>query len=100
MKINYHISEKAIKDLESIWLYTLKKWSLKQADRYYNLLIDEIEFISKDFEGGKSVEHIREGYRVSKVKSHLIFYRKDKADRVEIIRVLHESMDIENRLKE
>ncbi|WP_375303811.1 type II toxin-antitoxin system RelE/ParE family toxin [Niastella sp. OAS944] len=38
-----------------------------------------------------------QGYRASKVKSHLIFYRIVN-DVVEIIRILHEQMDIDNRL--
>jgi len=43
---SYRISEKAIEDLENIWTYTLHKWSIEQADRYYNLIINEIEFIT------------------------------------------------------
>ena len=40
----YLISKEALKDIDTIWLYTLEKWSLEQADRYYNLIIDEIEY--------------------------------------------------------
>jgi plasmid stabilization system protein ParE len=43
------------------------------------------------------MEHVRKGYRASKAKSHLILYRIEN-NIVEIIRVLHEQMDIENRL--
>lgn len=96
----FEISEKANEDLENIWLYTYENWSLEQADRYYNLILNEIEYISLNFESGKSFEHIRKGYRSSKVKSHLIFYRKSKRNTVEIIRILHQRMDIENHLEE
>ena len=48
-KKTYLISNKAVSDLEEIWLYTLEKWSVEQADRYYNLIIGEIEFICKKF---------------------------------------------------
>jgi toxin ParE1/3/4 len=99
MRTAYRISEKAIKDIDEIWLYTLETWSQHQADRYYKLLIEEMEYISKHFEGGKSAEHIQHGYRYSKVKSHLIFYKKAEDGYIEIIRVLHQRMDIENRLK-
>jgi toxin ParE1/3/4 len=99
MKRNYVISEKALHDLEEIWLYTFKNWSQKQADRYYNLLVDEIEYISNHFETGISRDYIKPGYRSSKVKSHLIFFRKNEDGIAVIIRVLHERMDIENRLK-
>ncbi len=91
------ITKKAVSDLEEIWLYTVEKWSVEQADRYYNLIFDEINFICKKNTGGKSMEHVRKGYRASKVKSHLIFYRVLN-NTIEVIRILHERMDIENRL--
>ena len=93
----YIISKKAVSDLEDIWLYTVEKWSIEQADRYYSLLFDEINFICKNVDSGKSMDHVRKGYRASKVKSHLIFYRVTN-DIIEIIRILHERMDIDNRL--
>lgn len=96
----YRISEKAIEDLEKIWLYTLKKWSLEQADRYHNLIINEIEYIADNFNLSRKIDYIRPGYRMSKVKSHLIFYKKANDGIIEIIRILHQKMDIENRLKE
>ncbi len=46
------------------------------------------------------MEHIRKGYRASKVKSHLIFYRISNEKLVEVIRILHEQMDVENRLND
>ena len=95
----YVISEEALKDIDNIWLYTAENWSLEQADRYFNLILDEIEYISENFEAGRDIGLIRKGYRYSKVKSHLIFYKKSKSGKIEIIRVLHEKMDIENRLK-
>lgn len=98
--MSYFISEKAKQDIENIWLYTYETWSLEQADRYYNLILDEIEFIAKNYESGKPVDYIKKGYRASLVKSHIIFYRKSGNNVVEIIRVLHQKMDIENRVAE
>jgi len=45
------------------------------------------------------MEHIRKGYRVTKVKSHIVFYSNND-NIVEIIRTLHQMMNIENRLNE
>lgn len=99
-KCKYKISKKAVEDLEEIWVYTFDNWSEEQADRYYNLIIDEIEFISENFMSGKSIEHVRKGYRASKVKSHLVFYRKSDDNQIEVIRILHQMMDVKNRLKD
>jgi len=95
----YIISKKAVSDLEEIWFYTVEKWSVEQADRYYYLIIDEINYICKNTTAGKSMDQVRKGYRASKVKSHLIFYRVAN-NTVEIIRILHERMDIENRFND
>jgi len=97
---SYRISEKAVEDLENIWNYTFHKWSIEQADRYYNLIIDEIEFIARNFLTGKSMDHIKNGYRASIVKSHLIFYRKSQDNQVEVIRILHQKIDVETRINE
>ena len=99
-QFSYRISQKAVEDLEKIWNYTFDKWSPEQADRYYELIIDEIEFISNNFMTGKSMEHIRKGYRASIIKSHLVFFRMAKDNVVEIIRILHQRMDIESRINE
>ncbi len=99
-KRDYIISKKALSDLDEIWLYTFEKWSSEQADRYYNLIIDEIENICKSAKAGKSMEHIRKGYQASQVKSHFIFYRVSNEGLIEVIRILHERMDIENRLND
>lgn len=96
--MNYKISEEAIADLNAIWLYTFENWSKMQADRYYSLLVDEIKFVSENFEYGKDFKSVRKGYRYIKVKSHLIFYKKNKDDVVEIVRILHEKMNIHKRI--
>ena len=97
---HYRISVAAISDLELIWEYTLHKWSLDQADRYYELIINEIAFLSTNLFAGKSVGYIRKGYRSAVVKSHLIFYKIGDDKILEIIRILHHSMTIdENVLK-
>jgi toxin ParE1/3/4 len=67
----------------------------------FNTIFDEIEYIVNNPGLGKNFDHIRKRYRCSKVKSHLIFYRvTNNPSGIEIIRVLHQRMDIENRLNE
>ncbi len=96
----YIISEKALEDINNIWIYTAENWSVEQADRYYNLIIDEIEYIVDNLDMARNFGKIRKSYRYSKVKSHLIFFKKDKANEIEVVRILHERMNIENRLAE
>lgn len=98
-KNKYRISQQAIEDLDKIWIYTLNKWSKEQADRYYDLIMAEIDFIADNYLIGKSAEQTRKNYRVTKIKSHLIFYRKVENETVEIVRILNQRMDIKKRLK-
>ena len=96
----YIISEKALEDINNIWIYTAENWSVEQANRYYNLIIDEIEYIVDNLDMARDFGKIRKSYKYSKVRSHLIFFKKDKTNEIEVVRVLHERMDIESRLAE
>lgn len=99
--MGYKISAQASEDIENIWLYTFENWSVEQADRYINLIFDEIEYLADNPKGGRDCSGFRKNYRCSTVKSHIIFYRVvDKQSAIEIIRVLHQRMDIESRLSE
>ncbi len=94
------VSRAAADDLEGIWRHTVEHWSVEQADHYVSLILDAFDLILRDPEAGKDYGHVREGYLGLKVGSHLVFYRWDQAGKaIEIIRVLHGRMDLENRLK-
>lgn len=56
--MNIKISNEAQVDLENIWLYTFETWSKEQADRYYNLILDEIEYLTKNPTSGKDYKVI------------------------------------------
>jgi toxin ParE1/3/4 len=97
--MNFRISKEAENDLEKIWLYTFENWSFEQAERYLNLIFDEIDYLCIKPDSGFDFGNIRNGYWRSIVKSHFIFYKiNSKKNELEVIRVLHEMMDIENQL--
>jgi toxin ParE1/3/4 len=96
----YIINEKALEDLNNIWIYTSENWSVEQANRYYNLIVDEIEYVSENFLVTKDFGNVRKNYKFSKVKSHLVFYKKTGNTEMEVVRILHERMDIKNRISE
>ena len=96
----YIISEKALEDLNNIWIYTAENWSVEQANRYYNLIVDEIEYVSENYVETKDFGDIRKNYKFSKVKSHLVFYKKTENTEMEVVRILHERMDIKNRIND
>lgn len=95
---SYRVSRKALEDIDNIWVYTKANWSVSQANRYYKLIYQEIDYIVEDFESGKDISDVKPGYRQAKVKSHFIIYRKGEDNAIEIVRVLHQMMDIPDRL--
>lgn len=96
----YFLSNKAIEDLSKIWDYTYEVWSENQADKYYELLNDSCKEISENPKVGKNCIEISDeiwGFRANK---HVIFYRIIKLNEIEVLRIVHERMDLKNRIEE
>jgi toxin ParE1/3/4 len=98
--MNYIVSPRARLDLIEIWEYTFNNWSVGQADKYYRILINRMSDIASNPNLGKDYGDFREGYRGVLVKSHLIFFKKNKNEPTEIIRILHRRVDLEGRISE
>jgi len=88
----YRLSPLAEIDLEEIWLYTLKNWSLDQAERYHGQIMTAIEGLAAGVKTGRPVT-IRAGYFKDPVGSHFVFYRQSVAS-LDVIRILHKRMDV------
>ncbi len=87
------ISPLARLDLEEIWQYTHNTWSYNQANKYQDELFNGFELIAKDYLIGKNYHSIKHGYRMIKANHHYIFYVRN-GDTVQIMRVLHEKMEL------
>ena len=97
---NYYLTNKAVDDLTNIWNYTFAKWSEKQADKYYKILIDNCQEIANNPRLGKNYDRIDSTIFGIQTIRHIIFYREINVDYVEITRILHESMDLKKRILE
>ena len=96
----YILTNKAVKDLSDIWNYTLNNWSESQADKYYQMLLDNCRIIAKKPNIGKNYEDVLNRLFGHKIGRHIIFYRIESEKEILIIRILHEQMDLKNRIKE
>jgi len=94
------LTHKAVEDLSKIWDYTYEAWSENQADKYYELIVVAFQEIAENSTLGKSYKEISKEILGFKAGKHIIFYRELTSRKVEIIRVLHERMDIKNRIGE
>ena len=96
----YILTKKALNDLSDIWNYTIETWSENQEDKYYSMIIENCEYIADNHELGKTYKKIFEGLKGFKAGRHMIFYKKKDFDSILIIRILHEQMDLKNRINE
>ena len=90
-------TELAESDLLEIWLYTAEEWNLGQADTYIAQIGRSVNKLIDHPELGKDRSDLRKGYRSLLVNHHIVFYRV-VTDEIQIIRVLHESVDLERHL--
>ncbi len=96
----YHLTNQAVLDLNGIWNYTVEKWSQEQADKYYGMLTDLCDKLASDPELGRQYDEIFPGLFGMNAGRHMIFYRRLEPDLIEVIRILHDQMDLENRLSD
>ena len=95
----FRLTQSAKQDLLSIGRYTQKTWGLEQRDRYLAMLDDCFHLLVRDPHRGRACDDIRPGYRKYHRGRHLIFYRETAKD-IEIIRILHDRMDVESHFDE
>lgn len=93
----FRLTPAAERDLEAIWFYTARQWSLEKADRYIDALTAAFINLSEAPKTAPSCNHIRSGYRRWGVERHMIYFRETGSGIV-IVRVLHERMDSSSHL--
>lgn len=94
-------SNKAVEDLTNIWNYTAETWSEAQADKYYTLLVAACRQIAGNPRpSGREYTEVMSGLFGYRTGKHIVFYRSLSGNAVEIVRILHEQMDLKNRIIE
>lgn len=97
MAKKFKLTPEAKLDLKKIGRFTEKEWGKEQRNKYLAQLDTRIRNIAENPHLGRERPEIKAGYRGVNEGKHVIFYRiRDTG--VEILRVLHGSMDIEHRL--
>ncbi len=87
--------------IKQIWHYTDKTWGEKQADKYVRGLYKAIEKAAGNKNLWKKVEHKEaKGIFFVPYEHHYIFFREMSKGVLGVVNVLHDRMDIPNRLKE
>ena len=94
----YHLSPSAQADLDGIWDYTSANLGETQADEYTYTIRDRLAALASNRMPARSAADIRSGYLKSAVGSHMIYFRSLESGAINVIRILHQSMDATGRL--
>lgn len=86
-------------DLDEIWCYTSDRWSEEQAERYTGEIVEACHDLAGRRRQGRSIDDIRRGYFKLAVGSHLLVYRLTQDGNFDIVRILHQRMDVVDRLQ-
>ena len=90
----FALTHKAVADLRAIALYTGERWGRDRRTRYIRHLDQAFRLLAKNPRAGKPCDDILPGYRKFPRGSHVIFYRDGVDCVIEVVRVLHKSMDV------
>lgn len=93
-----HLSPAARADVEQIWDYTSDRWGDDQAENYVRELQRAIERVVNDPGIGRACDEVRPGYRKHAVGSHTVYYRIARIDMIDVVRILHQRMDVDRHL--
>jgi toxin ParE1/3/4 len=93
----FRLTQLALADLRSIGRYTQINWGRGQRNRYLAKLDECFHLLAEKPLRGVSCDDLRSGYRKYPVGRHIVFYREAQAG-IEIIRILHVSIDVESNL--
>lgn len=93
------ISSLAENDLRQIAQYTHKYWGKQRRDQYLYYIDSKLQDLLPNPLIGRSRDELLKNCRSIQVKSHVLFCRY-KEDNIEILRILHKSMDIDHIRKE
>lgn len=97
---NFELSYLADGDIAGIILYTIEKWDAEQAIRYVSLLDAHFEDIGNGTVRTQAVFEHRADLRTSRCQRHVIFHQDRPGNRPLILAVLHERMELLERLKD
>ena len=96
---NIYKQVKAKLDLIDVWLYTFNQWGESQADKYIDALEDSLHLLVEQPLICRERTQFNPPVRIHHYEHHLIVYTI-LSDGINIIRVLHENMNVDIQLEE
>jgi toxin ParE1/3/4 len=92
----FYITAKAKDDLKNIAKYTYEHWGKNQRNDYLKRIDTAFHLIAENPSIGSKCDYIKKHYLKYTIGKHVIFYRQVNNLEIEMVRILHSSMDIPN----
>lgn len=82
-------------DINAIWDYTADGWGPDQADSYTDAIRDACYALARGTKQGRP--SVLQGFQKYLCGSHVVYFL-DYADRLDVVRILHQRQDAERHL--
>lgn len=92
------LTPRARADLDVIWSFSRQQWGPRKADAYVRAIARAFDDIASGTAPGLRADDVREGYFRLLVGAHVLFYRGGGEGVIEIVRILHQRMDVSRHL--
>lgn len=96
----YFLTYKAVEDIAAIWEFTYDTWSERQAYKYHEMLTSCFQEIPEHPDLGKKYPEIDTSVMGFRVGKHIIFYRMVPSSDIEILRILHQRIDLKSQMQD
>jgi toxin ParE1/3/4 len=94
----FFLTPAAEADVEAIWEYTEEHWGRRQAERYVAAIRDACRSLAAGAYPDRDASDVRPGFRKAAVGSHTLYFLRREDGAPEIIRILHQRMDVPRHL--
>jgi toxin ParE1/3/4 len=90
---SFRLTRRALRDLDDIADYTLRRWGPGQMEAYLRRIEARIAWLAENPDLGRRRDDVGKGYRSFREGSHIVFYLLEQ-DRILVIGLPHRAMDV------
>lgn len=94
---SFRLLPEAENDLESIWRYTAKNWGVDQAHAYLDGLVDIFKLLFENPQMCRERTEFAPPVHIHHHAHHLVVFILSEVG-IDIVRILHESIDVDTQL--
>jgi toxin ParE1/3/4 len=94
------LTPEADRDVEEISLHTEHTWGQERSFIYTSAITQTVGMLRDHPQLGRQRDDIFPGCRSVQVGQHIVYYHQPQADRISVVRVLHQRQNASTRVRE